>query len=220
MIGRGGMGSVWEGRHTSLGTRVAIKFIEKEYADSEEARSRFDNEARAAATHPIEARHPDPRPRRHRRRQAVHRHGDARRRAARQAPRARRRSLSLRDTARILQQVCRGLQTRARARHRPPRHQAREHLHRAQPGRRRRDRQGARLRHREDPNGAAPIGHHLEQHEHGRGARHAVLHVARASARPARHRSSYRPLVARRHRVQVHRRGACRSKASRSAICS
>lgn len=50
MIGRGGMGSVWEGRHVSLGTRVAVKFIEKEYADSPEARARFDNEARAAAT--------------------------------------------------------------------------------------------------------------------------------------------------------------------------
>ena len=50
MLGRGGMGSVWEGIHTSLGTRVAVKFIESEYADSREARSRFENEARAAAT--------------------------------------------------------------------------------------------------------------------------------------------------------------------------
>jgi serine/threonine-protein kinase len=44
------MGSVWEGTHTSLGTRVAVKFIETEYAQSIEARSRFENEARAAAT--------------------------------------------------------------------------------------------------------------------------------------------------------------------------
>ncbi|MBN2195782.1 MAG: serine/threonine protein kinase [Polyangiaceae bacterium] len=50
LLGRGGMGSVWEGIHTSLGTRVAVKFIESEYADSPEARSRFENEARAAAT--------------------------------------------------------------------------------------------------------------------------------------------------------------------------
>ncbi|HEY8041088.1 MAG TPA: protein kinase [Polyangiaceae bacterium] len=50
LIGRGGMGSVWEGRHASLGTGVAIKFIDQEYADSKEARSRFDTEARAAAT--------------------------------------------------------------------------------------------------------------------------------------------------------------------------
>jgi serine/threonine-protein kinase len=49
LIGRGGMGSVWEGRHVTLGTRVAIKFIDQEYAESKEARSRFDTEARAAA---------------------------------------------------------------------------------------------------------------------------------------------------------------------------
>jgi serine/threonine-protein kinase len=55
LIGRGGMGSVWEGRHTSLGTRVAIKFIDAEYAHSPDARSRFDNEARAAAT--IQSKH-------------------------------------------------------------------------------------------------------------------------------------------------------------------
>src|SRR5438477_5883686 len=55
MIGRGGMGAVWEGRHASLGTRVAIKFIDADYADSQEARTRFDNEARAAAT--IESKH-------------------------------------------------------------------------------------------------------------------------------------------------------------------
>lgn len=50
ILGRGGMGSVWEGVHTTLGTRVAVKFIESEYADSAEARQRFENEARAAAT--------------------------------------------------------------------------------------------------------------------------------------------------------------------------
>ncbi|HEY6077220.1 MAG TPA: serine/threonine-protein kinase, partial [Polyangiaceae bacterium] len=48
-IGRGGMGSVWEGTHTTLGTHVAVKFIDSEYAESPEARSRFENEARAAA---------------------------------------------------------------------------------------------------------------------------------------------------------------------------
>jgi len=50
LIGRGGMGSVWEGVHATLGTSVAIKFIEAEHAQSAEARQRFDNEARAAAT--------------------------------------------------------------------------------------------------------------------------------------------------------------------------
>src|SRR5262245_21924850 len=44
------MGSVWEGVHTSLGTRVAVKVIESEHLGSPEARNRFENEARAAAT--------------------------------------------------------------------------------------------------------------------------------------------------------------------------
>src|SRR5580658_2349093 len=55
LIGRGGMGSVWQGRHASLGTRVAIKFVDPEHAQSAEARSRFVTEARAAAT--IQSKH-------------------------------------------------------------------------------------------------------------------------------------------------------------------
>jgi serine/threonine protein kinase len=55
LIGRGGMGSVWEGRHASLGTRVAIKFVDPEHAQSHEARARFVTEARAAAT--IQSKH-------------------------------------------------------------------------------------------------------------------------------------------------------------------
>ncbi len=54
-IGQGGMGSVWEGKHQSLGTRVAIKFIDREHADNQEARARFDREARAAAA--IQSKH-------------------------------------------------------------------------------------------------------------------------------------------------------------------
>jgi len=44
------MGSVWEGVHVSLGTRVAVKFIESDFADVPEARTRFEKEARATAT--------------------------------------------------------------------------------------------------------------------------------------------------------------------------
>ena len=55
MIGRGGMGSVWEARHISLGSRFAIKFIEDDHAKDKEARTRFDNEARAAAK--IQSKH-------------------------------------------------------------------------------------------------------------------------------------------------------------------
>jgi serine/threonine protein kinase len=109
LIGRGGMGSVWEGRHVTLGTRVAIKFIDPEYAESKEARSRFDTEARAAAA--LQSKHAI----------QIHDHGvtdderpymvmelltgepldDRIERMVR---------ISLPETARILGQVCRALQ--------------------------------------------------------------------------------------------------------------
>jgi serine/threonine protein kinase len=47
-IGSGGMGTVWEGVHVNLGTRVAIKFIRPQFAMQAEARTRFEIEARAA----------------------------------------------------------------------------------------------------------------------------------------------------------------------------
>lgn len=49
LIGTGGMGTVWEGVHATLGTRVAIKFIKHQFASQPEARARFEIEARAAA---------------------------------------------------------------------------------------------------------------------------------------------------------------------------
>jgi serine/threonine-protein kinase len=49
LIGSGGMGTVWEGVHITLGTRVAIKFIKPQFAEQSEARARFEIEARAAA---------------------------------------------------------------------------------------------------------------------------------------------------------------------------
>ena len=55
LIGQGGMGSVWAARHLSLGQLVAIKFIHPRLLGSREARSRFDNEAKAAAR--IKSRH-------------------------------------------------------------------------------------------------------------------------------------------------------------------
>ena len=109
LIGRGGMGSVWEGRHATLGTRVAVKFIDPEYAESEEARTRFANEARAAAS--IQSKH------------AIHiyDHGLTEDRRpyivmelltgeALDKRLDRLGSIPLADTARILQQVCRALQ--------------------------------------------------------------------------------------------------------------
>lgn len=49
LLGEGGMGSVWAGRHVTLGQLVAIKFVHPHLAFSAEARRRFDNEAKAAA---------------------------------------------------------------------------------------------------------------------------------------------------------------------------
>jgi serine/threonine protein kinase len=49
IIGSGGMGTVWEGVHVALGTRVAIKFIKPRFSEQAEARARFEIEARAAA---------------------------------------------------------------------------------------------------------------------------------------------------------------------------
>ena len=202
MIGRGGMGSVWEApprlaRHA----RRAIKFIEAEYANSEEARSRFDKEAKAAAT--IQSKHAI----------QIYDHGvtdDGKpyivmelltgepldKRIERLGP------LTLQDTAQILQQVCRGL---ARAHERGIVH---------------RDLKPENIfivRNTDDDEEIAKVldfgiakiqnsphtpRRHVE-HQDRRRPRHAVLHVARAGARPPQRRSPHRRLVARRHRVQV-----------------
>ena len=49
LVGSGGMGTVWEGVHEGLGTRVAVKFIKPQHAFVVDARKRFEIEARAAA---------------------------------------------------------------------------------------------------------------------------------------------------------------------------
>lgn len=49
LLGQGGMGSVWAGRHLTLGQLVAIKFIHPRLTNSAEALRRFDIEAKAAA---------------------------------------------------------------------------------------------------------------------------------------------------------------------------
>jgi eukaryotic-like serine/threonine-protein kinase len=109
LIGRGGMGAVWEGRHVSLGTRVAIKFIDQEYAQSKEARTRFETEARAAAA--LQSKHAI----------QIYDHGlmeDGRPYMVMEMLGGeplderidRLGRMSLQDTARILGQVCRALQ--------------------------------------------------------------------------------------------------------------
>src|SRR5262245_18039683 len=49
MIGRGGMGSVWQAQHISLDQPCAVKFIEEELANVADAHARFEREAKAAA---------------------------------------------------------------------------------------------------------------------------------------------------------------------------
>lgn len=48
-LARGGMGSVWVARHLALDIEVAIKFMVPEYAVLDEARGRFEHEARVSA---------------------------------------------------------------------------------------------------------------------------------------------------------------------------
>src|SRR5450432_2518833 len=55
LIGEGGMGTVWAGRHRTLDQLVAIKFVHPRLAGSAEALRRFDTEAKAAAR--IKSRH-------------------------------------------------------------------------------------------------------------------------------------------------------------------
>ena len=49
MIGRGGMGSVWQATHLGLDIPCAVKFIEGELSNMAEAQTRFEREAKAAA---------------------------------------------------------------------------------------------------------------------------------------------------------------------------
>ncbi len=50
LLGRGGMGLVFEARHVAVGRRVAVKILRPEYARSDEAVARFHREAKAAAS--------------------------------------------------------------------------------------------------------------------------------------------------------------------------
>jgi serine/threonine-protein kinase len=49
LIGRGGMGAVYEGTNTAIGKKVALKFIDAEFAGNVDITSRFQREAEAAS---------------------------------------------------------------------------------------------------------------------------------------------------------------------------
>ena len=48
LLGEGGMGAVYEARHSFVGRRFAIKFLHREFADNDEVMARFQREAQAA----------------------------------------------------------------------------------------------------------------------------------------------------------------------------
>src|SRR5688572_21743902 len=55
LVGHGGMGAVYEAEHLGLGKRVAIKFVDPEFATEEQVVARFAREARAMSA--IESAH-------------------------------------------------------------------------------------------------------------------------------------------------------------------
>ncbi len=48
LLGKGGMGAVYEAKHLLIGRRVAVKFVHSEYAGNKEVLQRFQQEARIA----------------------------------------------------------------------------------------------------------------------------------------------------------------------------
>ena len=83
VIGRGGMGTVYEALNTTIGKRVAMKFVDAETAQNKDAVARFQREAAGRERGRERAHRRDLRLRRHRRRPAVHRDGAAPRRGPR-----------------------------------------------------------------------------------------------------------------------------------------
>ena len=55
LLGHGGMGAVYEGEQLNIGKKVAIKFVDPEFATDEHVRTRFAREAKAMST--IESPH-------------------------------------------------------------------------------------------------------------------------------------------------------------------
>ena len=145
-IGEGGMGAVYEARHTVIGKRVAVKVLLEKFLAKSDFVARLLQEARLRQLDRPRAHRRRHRLRHDQRRALVRRHGVPRRRVAGRAgdPRG-----AAAHRAQPAHRAPGGERAGRRARqgHRPPRRQAREHL--PGPARRRRLRQGRRLRHLE-----------------------------------------------------------------------
>ena len=192
LLGVGGMGAVFAARHRN-GTRAAVKLLHAEFA-----REKRDPRAIPARRQDREQRRSSRAGPRHRRRRqrswrAVPRHGSARGRHAQRAPSSDRRQGPARGDAADLRDRPRPPREVSPGRHRPSRHQAREHLHHQ-----RRRGEGPRLRRRAHARGR--VRH--RSHAHGDGDRNAFVHRARAGARSRlAGRRSVRHLLGRRMHV-------------------
>ena len=208
LLGRGGMADVHVGMDARLGRRVAIKLLKPSLANDPAFRTRFRQEAQAAAR----MAHPDDRAgvRRRRRDRArpvrardpgsVHRHG-ARRRAPAQRHRRRGPARPGRGRAHRRRHPGRA-RVLAPRRRRAPRHQAgQRHGHLLRSG------QGHGLRHR-----ARDLRLVGDDRPDQRDPRHRPVLLARAGARRSR-RCPHRPVLHRRRALRAaHRPAAVRRR--------
>ena len=58
LLGQGGMGSVWGGKHQLTGRKIAIKILDDKYVGNANVTERFRREARAASAIPHEGTSP------------------------------------------------------------------------------------------------------------------------------------------------------------------
>ena len=201
LIGRGGMGEVYQAHDTRLGRKVALKLLRPALTGNAEAVRRFEQEARAASS----LNHPNI--------VTIYEIGDmdGRRFLAMELVEGHslsalvRRPVGTRRGRAYGRATREGAFRRARRRHRPSRHQAREHH-----GACRWLREAPRLRSGAPrPAAGRDAAARRRGHAGAHDSRHATLHVARAGPRRNRHGRQRRVLA---------RRGALRARRGRSPV--